>query len=249
MALIVSKMRASDNPKGKKQNAQMESRSASHVAAEIQTVNAISNTVTTNSTESNAFNLYQMASSHEPDCVDSSELTDVCIEITSNRVSPNHEPALEPAQINGIDYINNSVPHEELFPKWNIQARSQASVSSNSCEAHPGRSHPALSLNPVSLKSSKISEPCSCTCHRTIPSKHEGMSGYDNSGYTAADDDTATNTQHVYVNMHRAVLGNVDVRSDTGRSSSLTQLELPTYEDALELMKLKENESRDEIKK
>lgn len=249
MALIVSKMRASNNPKGKKQNAQMESRSASHVAAEIQTVNAISNTVTTNSTESNAFNLYQMASSHEPDCVDSSELTDVCIEITSNRVSPNHEPALEPAQINGIDYINNSVPHEELFPKWNIQARSQASVSSNNCEARPGGSHPALSLNPVSLKSSKISEPCSCTCHRTIPSKHEGMSGYDNSGYTAADDDTATNTQHVYVNMHRAVLGNVDVRSDTGRSSSLTQLELPTYEDALELMKLKENESRDEIKK
>ncbi|BFZ06681.1 hypothetical protein BsWGS_09720 [Bradybaena similaris] len=251
VALVVSKMRASDNSKGMKHTAQMESRSASHVAAAVQTVNAISNTVNANNTsvDSNAFNLYQMASSNESACVNSSELTDVCIEITSNRISPNHEPALEPDQMNGMDYVNNNMAHGELYPRRNILTRSQTSVSSTSCEAYPGSSHPALSLNQVPLKSSNISEPCPCKCHRIVPSKHEGVSGYDNSGYTAADEDTDTNTQRVYVNMHRAVLGNVGVRSDACRSPSLTQLELPTYEDALELMKLKENQSLEDIKK
>lgn len=94
--------------------------------------------------------------------------------------------------------------------------------------------------SPPRSSHNNISDPCACTCHRTVPYKGRELTGFDNPGYhhesSSHSPDPLDPTRMPHAGMHR-------VWSNLSTGSTVTLSELPSYQDALELIKKKEAEA------
>lgn len=129
-----------------------------------------------------------------------------------------------------------AIPHQEpiLTP-----------ISSNEHSTDPIRRSPTLTRT-------MISDPCACACHRTIPVNVNNSLGQDNQAFQADGTTGATpthapdtSTQTPIISTHRPALHRVWSNLSTG--SIITLSELPSYQDALEIIKKKEFGEPDEL--
>ncbi|CAL1535217.1 unnamed protein product [Lymnaea stagnalis] len=127
---------------------------------------------------------------------------------------------------------SNQIP-DTLHTESDIPMQALAYRELNARESSSGA--PAtlsLSVGPSNLlaASLSISQPCACTCHRTIPlGLNRGVEGYDNPTFT-----NDNQIQRQLPGMHIPVFG---IHRAWSNTSVMTLSELPSYEDALDLMK------------
>lgn len=128
------------------------------------------------------------------------------------------------AQVPGEDSVTTYTVH--------LQMEQPAQVDHHSTSPSPRMASPPC-----------ISQPCPCVCHRTVPFTRHGGGGYDNASFSYDSE-----TQPHLPGMHMQVPGLHRAWSNLSTTSVVTLSELPSYEDALELMKkrLKESEANSE---
>ncbi|XP_005109069.2 uncharacterized protein LOC101853971 [Aplysia californica] len=119
-----------------------------------------------------------------------------------------------------------------------VVSAGRAAPSSIDSEHNP---NPTPLISSLNLSLLPISQPCACACHRTVSFVGVGEIRYDNEAF--AHDEGSDSRVARLPGMHTQVPGLHRVWSNLSAVSTITLSELPSYEDALELIKKKEAES------
>ncbi|XP_059169072.1 uncharacterized protein LOC131950888 isoform X2 [Physella acuta] len=162
---------------------------------------------------------------------------------SSSQHSPNTTPVASPSRSVSDPMPSSSalcevdlseVPREDSVTSYTVHLEMEQPAQAD---------HPSTSPSPSVAKPPCISQPCPCVCHRTVPFTHHGGGGYDNASFSYD-----LETQPHLPGMHMQVPGLHRAWSTLSTTSVITLSELPSYEDALELMKkrLKESEANSE---
>lgn len=175
------------------------------------------------------------------DCLVSAQAGNVCDEtgFTENSVSLNSTPGTS----SHISHSQNQ-RFEGLPPQSTNTEEFDSETLSEGNKRQCKLKLSALSLTSSLMHSSRISQPCPCTCHRTVPLKSKRVLDCDIVRSTAEVNDGQSSEHSSYIDIDNLVTNKQEVWCDMSSLTSASVSELPTYEDALELVKKTDAETK-----